>query len=118
MSLYLDTLSLFRANPCLPLLLNAACLAIIYKFHKWTLEETKGTIKNEQSRETGKIGCTAYQTTETNKTKVGPQYVLDMHHYKQRNTNNVNKTWAIGSIDQTQHRFYAETEHRNTEIRT
>jgi len=39
------------------------------------INETEGTIKNRQSRETGKIGNTRYKT-KTNKTKNTTQYVL------------------------------------------
>ena len=40
------------------------------------INKTEGTIKNRQSRETGKIGYTRYKTN-TNKTKNTTQYVLD-----------------------------------------
>jgi len=50
-------------------------------YGKYTLENTDGAIKNGQSRETGNVGYTRRRQTKT-KTQ----------HYKQTNTNNVNKT--------------------------
>ena len=47
----------------------------------YTLKNTEGAIKIEQSDETGNIW---YKTKKEN-----------THHYKQTNTNNVNKTWAL-----------------------
>jgi len=53
------------------------------------LENTEGAIKNGQSRETGNIGYTRRRITEQkhNTICVG-------HHYKQTNTNNINKIWS------------------------
>ena len=51
------------------------------------LENTKGTIKNGQSRETG--------NTRRRKTKQKHKTICDGHNYMQINTNNVNKTWAL-----------------------
>jgi len=48
------------------------------------LENTKGTIKNGQSRETG--------NTRRRKTKQKHKTICDGHNYTQINTNNVNKT--------------------------
>ena len=48
------------------------------------LKKTEGDITNGQSRETGNIGYT--------RKKGGKHNALDMHHYPQTNTNNVNKT--------------------------
>ena len=51
------------------------------------LEKTKGTIKNEQSRETGNIGYTRrWQTKQKHNT------ICVGHYYTQTNTNNVDKT--------------------------
>jgi hypothetical protein len=54
------------------------------------LENTEGTIKKGQSRETGNIGY-----TRRRKTKQKHNTICAGHHCKQTNTNNVNKTWAI-----------------------
>jgi len=51
------------------------------------LENTKGAIKNGQSRETGNIGYTR-RRQKHNAISVG-------HQYTHTNTNNVNKTWAL-----------------------
>ena len=51
------------------------------------LANTKGTIKNGQSRETG--------NTRWRKTKQKHNTIGIGHHYTQTNTNNVNKTWAL-----------------------
>jgi hypothetical protein len=55
------------------------------------LEKTEGTIKNEQSRETGNIGYTRHRTT-TNKTKKTKKNTICVRHlYAQTNTTNVYK---------------------------
>ena len=51
------------------------------------LENTKGAIKNGQSRETCNPGHTIGR-------KETPQYYVG-HHYTQTNTNNVKKTLAL-----------------------
>ena len=54
------------------------------------LENTKGAIKNRQSKETGNIGYTIRRKTQQkhNTKRVG-------HHHTQTNTNNVNKTCSL-----------------------
>ena len=54
------------------------------------LENTKGTIKNRQSRETGNI-----EHTRQRKTKQKHNTLCVGHHYAQANINNVNKTRAL-----------------------
>jgi hypothetical protein len=51
------------------------------------LENTKGAIKNGQSRETGNIGHTRQRQT-----KQKYNTICFEHHYTQTNTTNVNKT--------------------------
>jgi hypothetical protein len=51
------------------------------------LENTKGAIKNGQSRETDNTGHTIRR-----KTKQKHNTICVGHHYTQTNTNNVNKT--------------------------
>ena len=51
------------------------------------LENTEGTIKNGQSRETGNI-----RYTRQRKTKQKHNAIFVGHHHAQTNTNNVNKT--------------------------
>jgi len=51
------------------------------------LENTEGTNKNGQFRETGNIGYTRQR-----KTKQKHNTIWVEHHYAQRNTNNVSKT--------------------------
>ena len=51
------------------------------------MDNTGGTIKNGQARETGNIGYTRRRKTKQKDNKI---YVG--HHYTQTNTNNVNKT--------------------------
>jgi hypothetical protein len=51
------------------------------------LENTEGTIKNGQSRETGNI-----RYTRQRKTKQKHNTIFVGHYYAQANTNNVNKT--------------------------
>jgi len=51
------------------------------------LENTKGAIKNGQSKETGNKGYTRQR-----KTKQKHNTICIGHHYTQTNTNNVNKT--------------------------
>jgi ribosome assembly protein YihI (activator of Der GTPase) len=53
------------------------------------LENTKGVIKNWQSRETCNIG---YTTARRRKTNQKHNTICVGHHYTQTNTNNVNKT--------------------------
>ena len=70
------------------------------------LENTEGTIKNEQFRETGII---AY--TRRRQTKQKYSTICVGHHPSQTNTNNINKTWALlqttGGKDDPKS-FYAE----------
>ena len=54
------------------------------------LENTEGSIKKGQSRETGNIGF-----TKRRKTKHKQYTICVGHHYAQANTNNVNKTRAL-----------------------
>jgi hypothetical protein len=54
------------------------------------LENTEGTIKNGQSRETGNI-----RYTRQRKTKQKHNTIFVGHHYALTNTNNVNKTWSL-----------------------
>ena len=56
------------------------------------LENTKGTIKNEQSRETGN---THAGYTRRRKTKQNYNTICVGHHYMLTNTNNVNKTRGL-----------------------
>ena len=74
---------------------------------KKTLENTEGTIKNGQSRETGNIGYTRRRQTKQKHKKI-----CVGHHYTQANTNKVNKTWALQQTtagkDEPEDRFYAE----------
>jgi hypothetical protein len=53
-------------------------------------ENTERAIKNGQSRETGNIGYTRQR-----KTKQKHNTICVWHHHTQRNTYNVNKTWAL-----------------------
>jgi hypothetical protein len=53
-------------------------------------EKTERAIKNGQSRETGNIGYTRQR-----KTKQKHNTICVWHHHTQRNTYNVNKTWAL-----------------------
>ena len=53
------------------------------------LENTEGTIKNEQSRETGNIGHTSRRQKRQNNT------ICVEHYYRQTNAYNVNKTCAL-----------------------
>jgi hypothetical protein len=53
-------------------------------------ENTERAIKNGQSRETGNIGY-----TRRRKTKQKHNTICVWHHHTQRNTYNVNKTWAL-----------------------
>ena len=53
------------------------------------LENIEGALKNEQPRKTGNIGYTGGWKTKQNTT----QYVR--LHYRQTNTNNVNKTRSL-----------------------
>ena len=50
------------------------------------LENTEGTMKNGQARETGNLGNT--QTKQKHNT------ICVGHHYAQTNTDNVNKRWT------------------------
>ena len=61
----------------------------------WTymLENTEGAIKFGQFRETSNIGYTRQRKTKQRHNTIQNVYVG--HHYTQRNTNNVNKTWAL-----------------------
>jgi len=54
------------------------------------LENTEGSIKNGQSRETGNIGY-----TKQRKTKQKHNTICVGHYYMQTNTNNVNKTRTL-----------------------
>jgi hypothetical protein len=54
------------------------------------LDNTKGAIKNGQSRETGNIGY-----TRRRQTKQKLNIICVGHHYEQTNTNNLNKTLAL-----------------------
>ena len=67
------------------------------------LEDTKGAIKNGQSRETGNIGT---QDKEKHNT------ICVGHHYVQTYTNNVNNTQVIlqttGGNDEPNISFYVE----------
>jgi hypothetical protein len=68
------------------------------------LENTEGAIKKGQSRETGNIGY-----TRRRKTKQNHNTICIGHHYKQTNTNNVNKTWVTtGGKDEPNIVFNAE----------
>ena len=71
------------------------------------LENTKGAIKNGQSRETGNIGH-----TRRRQTKQQTQHNMCWHHYMQGNIYNVNKTRALlkitGGKDEPNIAFYSE----------
>jgi hypothetical protein len=71
---------------------------------KSALENTEGSIKNGQSRETGNRGY-----TRRRQTKQKHNTICVGHHYTQAKTNNVNKTWTrlqtTGGKDDTEHLF-------------
>ena len=55
------------------------------------VRETEGSIKNGQSMESVSNVNTRHKT-ETNKTKKTHNTICMGHHYRQTNTNNMNKT--------------------------
>ena len=80
-------------------------------------ENTEGTIKKGQSRETCNIEYTRRRKKEKNNT------VCAGHHYRQTNTNHVNKTRALlqttGGKDEQNIAFMQIcNRYHNTELRT
>jgi hypothetical protein len=62
--------------------------------HWQTLENTEGANKNVQSIKTGSMGFARHKM-KTTKTKHNTVCVGKPLCAKQKNTNNVNKTWAL-----------------------
>ena len=85
------------------------------------LENAEGTIKNEQSRETGNI-----RYTRRRNTKQKHNTICVGHHYVETNTNNVNKTWALlqiirGKDEQNitfMRKSYRKSEHGTQNVKT
>jgi len=85
-----------------------------------TSENTKGTIKNGQSRDTGGIGYTKHKM-KTSKTENTTLCVG--HHYTQTNTNDLNKTRTLLHITEGKDEANIVlcgncSKHHNIELRT